>query len=88
MAAPCRGIVTFRRLNLTRAPWPFTQRCHVIFLRNVLYYVEREAREQIMASTWDHAEPGAWLITSLTEPLFDVKTRWQAVRPAIYRKAA
>jgi chemotaxis protein methyltransferase CheR len=88
VAPALREMCTFRRLNLTRAPWPFTQRFHVIFLRNVLYYFEREAREQIMASTWDHAEPGAWLVTSLTEPLFDVKTRWQAVRPAIYRKAA
>ena len=86
VAPALREMCTFRRLNLTRAPWPFTQRFHVIFLRNVLYYFEREAREQIMASTWEHAEPGAWLVTSLTEPLFDVKSRWQPVRAAIYRK--
>lgn len=87
VAPALREMCTFRRLNLTRAPWPFAQRFHVIFLRNVLYYFEREAREQIMASTWENAEPGAWLVTSLTEPLFDVKSRWQAVRPAVYRKA-
>ncbi|MFO0630272.1 MAG: protein-glutamate O-methyltransferase CheR [Polyangiales bacterium] len=88
VAPALREMCMFRRLNLTQSPWPFTQRFHVIFLRNVLYYFEPDVRAQIMASTWECAEPGAWLVTSLTEPLFDVKTRWHAVRPAIYRKVA
>jgi chemotaxis protein methyltransferase CheR len=82
-----RRMCTFRRMNLTTQPWPFEQRFHVIFLRNVLYYFEPVTRRQVVEACYDAAEPGAWLITSLTEPMLDLTTRWSAIRPAVFRKA-
>jgi chemotaxis protein methyltransferase CheR len=81
-----RAMCTFRRMNLTTTPWPFEQRFHVIFLRNVLYYFDPSTRRQVVEACYDAAEPGAWLITSLTEPMLDLATRWTAVRPAVFRK--
>ncbi|MFO0725360.1 MAG: CheR family methyltransferase [Myxococcota bacterium] len=82
-----RGMCSFRRLNLTQTPWPFDKKFHAIFLRNVLYYFEPKVRRQVVESCYDAAEPGAYLITSLTEPMLDLVTRWIPVQPAIYRKA-
>jgi len=81
-----RALCTFRRMNLTTAPWPFEQRFHLIFLRNVLYYFEPSMRRQIVEACFDVAEPGAWLVTSLTEPMLDIATRWTAIRPAVFRR--
>ena len=81
-----RRMCTFRRLNLSLAPWPFEQRFHVIFLRNVLYYFDPPTRRQVVESCYDAIEPGGWLITSLTEPLHDVPTRWTRLHGALYRR--
>ena len=79
-------LCTFRRLNLAQLDWPFERRFHLIFLRNVLYYFEPDVRAAILDRCYDFAEPGAYLITSLTEPMLDVRTRWCALRPAIFQK--
>jgi chemotaxis protein methyltransferase CheR len=86
--ASLRRMCTFRRLNLTQPTWPFEQRFHVIFLRNVLYYFAASMRRAVVEACYDAAEPGAWLITSLTEPMLDMSTRWSQLRPAIFRKDA
>ena len=86
VGAEARGLCTFRRFNLTQSPWPFEQRFHLIFLRNVLYYFEPDVRRKVVESCFDAAEPGAWLVTSLTEPMLDLITRWTPVRPAVFRR--
>jgi chemotaxis protein methyltransferase CheR len=81
-----RNMCTVRRLNLTSDTWPFEQKFHLIFLRNVLYYFDPPLRVQILERCYDVTEPGGYLITSLTEPLLDLKTRWKAKGSAIYWK--
>ena len=46
-----------------------------------------ELRKRILAACFEATEPGGYLITSLTEPMIDVQTRFSAVQPAIYRRA-
>lgn len=84
--ADVKELCTFRRMNLTKMPWPFGQRFHVIFLRNVLFYFEPLMQQRILESCYDFAETNAWLITSLTEPLLDIKTRWTRHCPGVHRK--
>lgn len=81
-----RDMCTFRRMNLTLHPWPFEQRFHVIFLRNVLYYFDAPTRRDIVEACFDATEPGGFLVTSLTEPMLELSTRWTQVKPAIYRR--
>lgn len=81
-----RSMCVFRTLNLTRQPWPFAQRFHVIFLRNVLYYFDRDAQRRVLEACYDATVPGGWLVTSLTEPLIDLRTRWEHVCPGIQRR--
>ena len=86
VAKPLRDLCMFRRMNLTQFPWPFEHRFQVILLRNVLYYLERPTRQRILECCYDVAAPGAWLLTSLTEPMLDIRTRWRRVAPAIYQR--
>lgn len=81
-----RALCTFRRMNLTQRPWPFEQRFHVVFLRNVLYYFDPSTRRALIEACFDATEPGGWLITSLTEPMLDLATRWIPVRPGVLRR--
>ncbi len=86
IASELKQMCTFRRLNLTQAEWPFEQKFDLILVRNILYYFEPPLRAQILEKCFDVAEPGAWLVTSLTEPLLEVKTRWTSMGSAIFRK--
>lgn len=81
-------LCTFRRMNLTQIPWPFERRFQVILLRNVLYYLERPMCQRVLEACYDVTAPGGWLITSITEPIMDIKTRWRRVAPAIYRRGS
>jgi chemotaxis protein methyltransferase CheR len=76
----------FRRLNLTSAPWPFKNNFHVILCRNVLYYFDPEHQQDLVGRLYDVTVPGGWLITSVTEPVQVLKTRWQPVASGVYRK--
>ncbi len=77
----------FRRLNLVSNPWPFKNRFHVVLLRNVLYYFDNEVRREVVERAYDTTAPGGWLVTSVTESLRNINTRWTWVRPGIYRKS-
>lgn len=80
------AMCTFRRMNLAQRPWPFEQRFHVIFLRNVLYYFDVELRQRVVSDCFDAAERGAWLVTGMTEPMLEVVSKWTLVKPGLYRK--
>jgi chemotaxis protein methyltransferase CheR len=81
-----RKMCTFRRLNLKAVPYPFIKGFHVIFCRNILYYFDRQHQYQILEQLYDVTEPGGWLLTSVTEVVRDLGTRWQPVSNAIYRR--
>jgi chemotaxis protein methyltransferase CheR len=78
---------TFRRLNLMSSPWPFRNNFHVILCRNVLYYFDTEHQRDLAERLYDVTMPGGWLLTSVTEPVQTLKTRWQVVTSGVHRKA-
>jgi len=83
-----RSICLFRRLNLKKRPYPFKKCFHIIFCRNVLYYFTHDERERIVNALFDFAEPGGWLIVSVTESLSCMKTPWKKIpgKTCIYKK--
>ncbi len=81
-----RRLCTFRRMNLKATPYPFRRMFQVVFCRNVLYYFDREHQIATLESLYDVTEPGGWLLTSITEAIRDLGTRWQAVTSGVYRK--
>jgi chemotaxis protein methyltransferase CheR len=86
IGAGLRQMCTFRRLNLMSVPWPFKKAFHVILCRNVLYYFDPEHQRDLAERLYDVTLPGGWLITSVTEPVQVLKTRWQPVVSGVYRR--
>ena len=86
--AAIRNLCLFRRLNLKINPYPFRRNFHVIFCRNVLYYFDKSHQVSTVQALYDVTEPGGWLVTSVTESLRDLNTRWTPVSSGIYRKTA
>ncbi len=81
-----RSMCTFRRMNLNSRPWPFQQSFHVVFCRNVLYYFRPPIQLVLVERIYDLVAPGGWLITSVTETLHGMPTRWQSVMTGVYWK--
>ena len=81
-----KRMVIFRRCNLLAPTLPFQGRFHVIFCRNVFYYFDREKQEQLGKRLYEKALPGAWLFTSVTESLRDLKVDWHPQEVGIHRK--
>jgi chemotaxis protein methyltransferase CheR len=84
--ADLKHMCTFRRLNLMSSPWPFKNRFHVVLCRNVLYYFDLEHQRDLAERLHDVTVEGGWLITSVTEPVQSLKTRWQVVVSGVYRR--
>ncbi len=81
-----KQLCTFRRMNLQSLPWPFKQQFHVILCRNVLYYFDLAHQQQLVESLYDAATPGGWLMTSATETLHGLDTRWRKVDVGLFIK--
>ncbi len=83
---PLRAACTFRRMNLKARSYPFTKPFHAVLCRNILYYFDRADQLATLEAIHDATEPGGWLITSVTESIRDLGSRWQPVSTGIYRK--
>jgi chemotaxis protein methyltransferase CheR len=81
-----KPMCTFRRMNLNSRPWPFQQLFHVVFCRNVLYYFHTSTQLELVERLYDLVAPGGWLVTSVTETLHGMPTRWRPVMTGIYWK--
>lgn len=81
-----RDACTFRQMNLKTMPYPFRKTFQAVFCRNILYYFERHDQTATLNAIHDVTEPGGWLITSVTENIRDLPTRWVGVDNGIYRK--
>ncbi len=80
--SPC----TFRRMNLKATPYPFSKRFDVVFCRNILYYFNRQDQIDTLEAIYDATELGGWLVTSVTESIRDLGSRWSPVSSGIYRR--
>jgi chemotaxis protein methyltransferase CheR len=80
-----KSMCTFRRLNLKSAPWPFKQQFDVVLCRNVLYYFDSSDQRAVLENIYDVTAPGGWLLTSVTESIRDLNTRWQSISSGAYR---
>jgi chemotaxis protein methyltransferase CheR len=75
-------------MNLKARPYPFIHPFQVVFCRNILYYFDREDQIGTLEAIYDATEPGGWLITSVTESIRDLGSRWEPVCAGIYRRPA
>lgn len=77
--------VLFRQLNLMD-PFPFRRQMHVIFLRNVMIYFDKETKQKLIQKIYDTLKPGGYLFVGRTETIERGNVPFQMVQPSIFRK--
>lgn len=77
--------VLFRQFNLMD-PFPFKRKMHVIFLRNVMIYFDRETKLELVRKVYQVMEPGGYLFIGRTETLDRDAAPFQMIQPSIFRK--
>ncbi len=77
--------VIFRQFNLMR-DFPFRQKMHVVFLRNVMIYFDKETKRELVQKVYDCLAPGGYLIVGKTETIDRESIPFDMVMPSIFRK--
>lgn len=78
--------VIFRKFNLMNEVFPFKQKFHVIFCRNVMIYFDNDTKNTLVNKFYDLLEYGGYLFIGHSESLDRDKTHFKYIKPAIYRK--
>lgn len=77
--------VIFRQFNLMDN-FNFKKPFHVVFLRNVMIYFEDDTKYKLIEKVYNYMEPGGYLFIGTTESLDKNKTKFQYVKPSMYKK--
>ena len=81
-----RNEVIFRSFNLMDKTFPFKKKFHVIFCRNVMIYFNKPTRDALIERYYDILEPGGYLFIGMSETVDKTTSRFDFVKPSIYRK--
>lgn len=77
--------IIFRRFNLMDV-FPFKKKMHIVFLRNVMIYFDRETKAKLVRKVYDVMEPGGYLFVGQTETIDKEDNPFELIRPSIFRK--
>ena len=77
--------VLFRHFNLMDN-FPFRRKMHIVFLRNVMIYFDKETKQKLVQKVYDAMEPGGYLFVGTTETIDRDFTPFELVQPSIFRK--
>ena len=80
-----RKEVIFRPFNLMD-PIPFKNPFDLILCRNVMIYFDMETKEKLVERFYNHTVSGGYLFIGHSEGINRSATRFQYIKPAIYRK--
>lgn len=78
--------ITYRKFNLMNSKYPFKRKFQTIFCRNVMIYFDDETRTNLVKRFYDSSEKGAYLFIGHSETLNNIKTDYEYIMPAVYRK--
>ena len=77
--------VLFRQLNLMKT-LPFKKKLHIVFIRNVMIYFEKETKNEVLNRIYECMEPGGYLFIGTTEFVDRDETKFQYICPSVFRK--
>lgn len=77
--------VLFRQFNLMDV-FPFKRKMHIVFLRNVMIYFDKETKKQLVQKVYDVLEPGGYLFIGRTETIDRSDSGFELIQPSIFRK--
>ena len=67
-------------------PLPFRKKFHIVFLRNVMIYFDKETKRQLIKKVYDAMEPGGYLFVGRTETIDRENIPFELIQPSIFRK--
>ena len=79
-----RDMVVFRRLNLSRPPFPMKGLLDFIFCRNVMIYFDNTIKAHLVSEMQRLLKPGGYLFTGHAESLTSIESDFCCLRPSIY----
>lgn len=82
-----RSLVTFRRINLSKTPFPMQGPFDAILCRNVMIYFDNDVRSRIVGEAHRLLRDEGYLLIGHSENLSGISTAFKSVRPTVYRKA-
>jgi len=77
--------ITFQQLNLN-GEWPDLGQFHLIFLRNVMIYFNRDTKLRLVERLAQRLHPGGHLVVGHSETLSGLSDRFQLVVPSVYQR--
>lgn len=77
--------ILFRQFNLMD-PFPFRRKMHIVFLRNVMIYFDKDTKNELLQKVYDIMEPGGYLFVGQTETVDRVRVPFELIQPSIFRK--
>lgn len=78
--------VIFRLFNLMDPVFPFKNKFHVVFCRNVMIYFDHKTKLDLVNKFYQCTEPGGYLFIGHTETIGRNETAYRYILPAVYRK--
>lgn len=78
--------VIFRRMNLSRFPYPLRGDLDVIFCRNVMIYFDLTLRSKVVAEFYRLLRPGGFLFVSHCENLLGIEHSFKSYASSVYQK--
>ncbi len=77
--------VLFRQFNLMDV-FPFKRKMHIVFLRNVMIYFDKETKRRLVEKVYEAMEPGGYLFIGRTETIDKNMVPFKMIQPSIFRK--
>lgn len=77
--------VIFRQFNLMDA-FPFRRKMHIVLLRNVMIYFDKDTRYTLIKKIYELLEPGGYLFVGRTETIEKRDIPLNMIQPSIFRK--
>lgn len=81
-----RRNVLFKHINLTTESYMIKKDYHIIFLRNVMIYFNKDIQRRILLNLYTHLHPEGYLFLGHSENLPDSSLPFKRVGPSIYVK--
>ena len=81
-----RNEVIYRKFNLMEPQFPFKKKFHIIFCRNVMIYFDSQTKDRLIEKLYNCLEDGGYLFVGHSESISRATTKFNYVKPAVYRK--
>lgn len=80
------AMMTFRRLNLAKPPFPMRGPMDIIFCRNVMIYFDDPVRDRLINEFHRLLRPGGYLFLGHSEGIRELQGRFTTVASSAYQK--